>query len=242
MINHMKKNLLPMLMLVTITTPGYSQHGHPPISVSDYFRAFSQVPDSGKTVYTISLMVAVPNVRHPLALVSVPNPLHPKEVASASRWRMGHVFLMLHKGDSARQVTQYIGFYAQSPMRAYLSGKAVPSKIIDNGKHRFDAALTMRLNAHQFQEVLNYVLLHAHQPYSVFRYNCVHFALGAINTVRSRPLVPHVKRVPGLNPQGLLFPGNMYQLICQMRSGPEAGNVYVAAKDTCAGASYGKIH
>ncbi len=228
-----------MLIMVSLTTPGYSQQRHPPISVSDYFRAFNQVPDSGKTTYTISIMVAVPNVRHPQALVSLPNPLHPKEMAKASKWRMGHVFLMLCKSDSTRQVTQYIGFYAQSPLRAYLSGKAVPSKIIDNGKHRFDAALSMRLSAQQFQEVLNYVILHARQPYSVFRYNCVHFALGAINLVRSRPLAPHVKHVPGLSPMGLLFPGNVYQLICQMRSGPEGKNICVAPKDSCVGASYG---
>lgn len=228
-----------MLMLVSLTTPGYSQHGHPPISVTDYFRAFNQVPDSGKTIYTLSLMVAVPSLKHPKALVSVPNPLHPKEVVSGSKWRMGHVFLMLSKSDSTRLVTQYIGFYAQSPVRAYLSGKAVPSKIIDNGKHRFDAALTMRVNAQQFQEVLNYVILHAHQPYSVFRYNCVHFALGAVNAVRSRPLVPHVKHLPGISPEGLLFPGNVYQMICQMRSGPEGKNVCLAPRDTCVGLSSG---
>jgi hypothetical protein len=66
-------------------------------------------------------MVAVPSLKHPKALVSVPNPLHPKEVVSGSKWRMGHVFLMLSKSDSTRLVTQYIGFYAQSPVRAYLS-------------------------------------------------------------------------------------------------------------------------
>ena len=101
------------------------------------------------------------------------------------------------------------------------------SRLIDNGRHVYDAGMVLRLTPAAWDSVLERLRLDARRRYSILRFNCVHYALDAFNTPRARPLSPPLARFPGQLQGGYLTPNGVYLLLCTMRSGPEGKDVVV---------------
>ncbi|TDW96152.1 hypothetical protein [Dinghuibacter silviterrae] len=176
---------------------------------------FSRVPSGPSTRYTVELLVSIPDTAHPRALFTWP------------RGRLGHVFLGLSKTTDTTRVVEYLGFYARSPFLAFTTGLPVKSRLADNHGHVYNAGIRLRLTAGAWDTLLVRLREDAGRRYSILSFNCVHYALDVVNSVRRKPLSPPLARVPGRASGGYLTPNGVYILLCTMRSGPEGKDIIV---------------
>jgi hypothetical protein len=177
--------------------------------------SFARVPSGPSTRYTVELLVAIPDTAHPRALFTWP------------RVRLGHVFLGLSKTNDTNHAVLYLGFYARSPVLAFTTGLPVRSRLADNHGHPYSAGLRLRLTEGAWDTLLTRIRADAGRRYSVLGYNCVHYALDVVNSVRRKPLHPPLARFAGQKTGGYLTPNGVYILLCSMRSGPEGKDIVV---------------
>jgi hypothetical protein len=208
----MRKKFIPVAVLFLMAGPCYGQQKKP-VSLRTYIDRFALVPNDEKTQYMVELLVAIPDTNHP------------KRLFSFRRGKMGHVFIGLSKSNGPKQVVEYLGFYARSPLPALLlaigTGASGVSAIRDNQGHAFNAKLDMKVNAKQFDSVLTCLLRNSTKKYSLFRYNCVNYSLDAFNSVRVQPL----------HPEGLvLTPNSLYLLLRRSGEAMQFGQASISGK------------
>lgn len=212
----MKKKFIPVALLFITAGPCYGQHKvHGPIPIQVYLEKYALVPDNERTSYLVELLVAVPDTNHPQRMFSWTN------------GKLGHVFLGLSKSNGSKEVAEYLGFYARSPVMAITTGKAVASGIRDNEGHYYNAAIGMHLTAAQFDTVLACLQRNGSKSYSLLKYNCVNFSLDAFNSVRHHPLHPAGIHLEGVGKDGWLTPGGVYALLYYMQTGPEGEQIVI---------------
>lgn len=167
------------------------QAGNPAIDLSQFFVCFGNVPDNNATTYQASLLVKVPNPANP-------NVMWIPGLADG----VGHTFIQLTKTSGTNSVTQIIGFYGEGGgyIAATALGFSVPSKIVDNSGHPYNAKLTASLSSSQFSYLLNELGDDAKNSYNLSSYNCTTYALDAFNTVSPVDLDPPYMSIPGQEP------------------------------------------
>jgi hypothetical protein len=183
----------------------------------------ARIPSGPSTRYALELLVSIPDTTHPRSLFSLP------------RGRLGHVFLGLCKAEGDRKAVAYLGFYARSPLLAFGTGLPVPSRMADNARHAYNAGIVTTLTGAQFDTVLARLQRDGRRKYSIFRYNCVHYALDVFNATRAQPLTPSLLRLGTWDRRGYLTPNSVYLLLSAMRSGPEKQNVILRSGRASAG-------
>ena len=191
----------------------------PAIDVDAWLRCFNTIPDEGAS-FSVSICADLPVDDDPSVNVNL--------YTGAT----GHCFLQLQKSNGAQSITQVLGFTAQNALSALVQADAfVPSKIVDNGGHKYDASITMRLNASAFTTIMeNIRQLSGTMPYSITRYDCLDFDLAVVNAVRGNaPLV-----LPTVTQQGNAFSyistgERFYNYLYDMKMGgsPEAANIWL---------------
>jgi hypothetical protein len=187
----------------------------PAIDVQAWMKCFAGIPDVGSQC-SVSIFADLPVNDDPNLFFN---------------WysgNTGHAFLQLTKTNAGQSISQLIGFTAVKPLAALVSNGAVAGKIVDNGGHKYNASLTMHVNPQQFGTELKEIeYLSGTISYSIENYNCVDFALQAINAIRGgSPLSIPKYPIPGQlgisnTPEGL------YKLLTGMKAagGVEAGNI-----------------
>jgi len=188
----------------------------PGIDVSSYLKCFSTLPDAGAycsvTIYC-----------------DLPVNDDPSIIFNWYTGATGHVFLQLTKTNIDKTITQYLGFQPQKPLQSMTASLPVASKIVDNGGHKWNAALTMPISADQLNSIITKIIfLSSIMSYSITEYNCVDFALQVINTVRGvNPLVIPGYQIPGQPASLSNTPEGLYRLLDAMkaRGGPESKNI-----------------
>jgi hypothetical protein len=218
---------LIVVLLPSLTGNANGQAHHDSASPDSLFACFSNIPDNDSTRYSLALLVTIPSGKHPRALFSWP------------RGKLGHVFLELSKSNGSQRMVQYVGFYALSPALAFCSGQPVPSRMKDNGRHPYNARMTMQLTSAQFKTVLRSLVQNARKKYSVYQYNCVNYALDVVNSVRLRPLRPPSVHVPGLLHTNLITPNAVYRLLCHLPAVAKGETINVLDVPALAEVSHG---
>jgi hypothetical protein len=187
----------------------------PAINVSAYMQCFSSIPDAGAqcsvTIYA-----------------DLPVNDNPQFIFNWNSGAVGHSFLQLTKTGTGGSVTQVIGFTASKPFQAMVSPGAVPSKIVDNQGHKFNASLTMNITSAQLNLEIATIEALSTINYDIVNYNCVNFSVQVLNAVRSGiPLVVPDFQIPGASQALSSTPEGLYILLSQMKKagGPEAGNI-----------------
>lgn len=175
--------------------PGITSYSKPGINLAAYLKCFSTIPDAGAS-YTASLFVDLPINDDPTQIFN--------QVTGA----VGHCFLGLTKTGSSQSVAQYFGFASTQPFSAIV-GTVTPGKVVDNTGHKYNASLSIPVNAGQFGIAMNKISSLSGSNYDLNKFNCVDFALSVINSFRpTTPIIPAIAQMPGGGlsidtPQGL---------------------------------------
>jgi hypothetical protein len=207
--------------LLLATTPG--------IDLQRYFNCFDNVPSDANTTYTASLLVKVPNTSNPSVMWD------PTQADG-----VGHTFIELTKTNGTTSITQYIGFYGQGGVlystEAAL-GFSVPSKLVDNSSHLYNAKLSINLSGDQFSQLLNDLQSYSMAKYNLSSYNCTTYGLSAFNNVLPTPLNPPAMAIPGQavgdTPNGLFI-----TMESMPANGPD-GQVSISSAPQTAGSGHG---
>ncbi|HTR29914.1 MAG TPA: hypothetical protein VMH27_11635 [Puia sp.] len=204
------------------------QASKPGIDLSLYFECFGNVPDNSATTYQASLLVKVPNPANPGIMWD------PGQTDG-----VGHTFIQLTKTNGKNSVTQIIGFYGEGGPYAVVTalGYSVPSKMVDNSGHPYNAKLTAGLTSSQFSYLLNELEVDAKNSYNLSSYNCTTYALDAFNMVLPVDLNPPFLAIPGQLPGQT--PNGLFEELQAMGSAP-AANVSVSVSSAVLTAGSGK--
>jgi hypothetical protein len=200
----------------------------PAIDLDDWFKCFALLPDAGAN-YSVTLCADLPDDNDPAINV---NPM---------TGATGHTFLQLTKSSGGQSATQVIGFTAQKALTAVLNpDDFVPSKVVDNAGHKYDASITMYTNTDGFNAVLEQMKLSAPSPYSIAHFDCLDYDLAVVNTIRGGiPLF--LTPDPGSNIFSRISTGErLYPVLEDMKwaGGPEANNIIIGGP-MWAGPSHG---
>jgi hypothetical protein len=185
----------------------------PAINIHSYMNCFAAIPDAGAqcsvTIYT-----------------DLPVNDDPTMIFNFNTGAVGHSFLQLTKSGSGQSVTQVIGFTATKPFQAMISPGAVPSKIVDNQGHKYNASLRMNITPAQLSTEISTIETLSSSQYDIINYNCVNFSVQVLNAIRlTNPLVVPLMQIPGATPLSST-PEGLYVLLSRMKEGgPEALNI-----------------
>ena len=193
--------------------------GKPGIDLDAWLKCFTNIPDDGATC-SITICADLPVDNDPTANVNF--------YSGAT----GHCFMELKKTNGAQSVTQVIGFTAQDPLAAIIHGdEFVPGKLVDNAGHKYDASITMNINASAFNIALEEMkLLSANPAYSITRFDCLDFDLAVFNSIRrNNPLTLPKMYNTGSTWDVVSTGERFYEMLSDMKQygDPEAANIYV---------------
>lgn len=146
------------------------------VDVKKYINCFGSVPDAGAS-YSISISSDIPVDSDPTALFDW------------SQQTPGHSYITLNKTSGASTISQNIGFYPSSGLKA-TTGNATDSKIADDAGHEFNARYTINISGTQFQSALSAVNLYSSFQYIISSFNCTDFALHVFNDAGGNLSVP----------------------------------------------------
>jgi hypothetical protein len=199
-------------ILINFETSSYS----PAIDINAYLKCFSTLPDNGATC-SITIYCDLPVNDDPSVIFN---------------WytgATGHVFLGLSKTNIDRTINQFIGFQPQKPFQSIIAGVPVASKMVDNGGHKWNAALTMTVSPDQLNSLISQIIfLSSSMLYSITTYNCVDFALQVINGVRGvNPILIPKFQIPGQPLSNSNTPEGLYKELSAMKlgGGADANNI-----------------
>jgi hypothetical protein len=205
------------------------QAAKPAIDLTAYFDCFNNVPNTAATTYSASLLVKVPDPTDPDIMWD------PTQADG-----VGHTFMELTKSDGITTITQYIGFYGQGGV-AYSAetaiGFSVPSKMVDNSGHPYNASLTVSLSGGQFADLLTSLQSYSMAKYNLSSYNCTTYALSAFNTVLPTALNPSPMAIPGQVAGDT--PNGLFALMQTMPANGPDGQVAISNAPQTAGAGHG---
>jgi hypothetical protein len=186
------------------------------IDISKFLKCFSSIPDNGATC-SIEILADIP----------VDN--DPNKFFNWSTGSPGHTFIQISKSNGSQNVTQNIGFYPVSGWKTIFTTDPIESKLVDNGKHEFNASLKMNLTTEQLKKALNQLEHLSTKKYDIDEYNCTDLALEVFNLSRANPLVIPRYHIPnGSAYGGTSTPQGLYQQLKSMqRSGVETNNINI---------------
>ncbi len=201
--------------------------GLPAINVPSYLNCFSAIPDAGSqcsvTIYT-----------------DLPVNDDPTMIFNFNTGAVGHSFLKLTKSGSGQSISQVIGFTATRPFQAMIAPGAVPSKMVDNHGHKFNASLTMIITPAQLRTEIATIESLSGTPYDIVNFNCVSYSVTVMNAIRTgSPLEVPPMIQPGTMPLSST-PEGLYVLLSRMKAagGTDAPNI-VTDEVMFAGNSHG---
>ena len=204
------------------------QAAKPGIDLQQYFNCFDNVPSDANTTYSAALLVKVPST-------SNPNVMWDPTQADG----VGHTFIELTKTNGTTSYTQYIGFYGQGGLYGAETalGFSVPSKMVDNSGHPYNAKLTVNLSGTQFSQMLTDLQSYSMAKYNLSSYNCTTYALSAFDNVLPNDLTVPPMAIPGQavgdTPNGLFI-----ALEGLPANGPQ-GQVSISSAPQTAGTGHG---
>ena len=190
----------------------------PAIDLDAWIKCFTDIPDEGATC-SITICADLPDDNDPGVAVNF--------YSGAT----GHTFLQLRKTNGAQSVTQIIGFTAVNAVLAIAhADEFVPGKLVDNADHKYNASITMNVNASAFNTALGHMkLLSASTSYSITRFDCLDFDLSVINSIRgNNPLVLPKVYTTGNTFDAISTGERFYAMLSDMKAygDPEASNIY----------------
>jgi len=196
------------------------------IDPKKYTDCFGSIPDNGTTLYTVTISTDLPTDGHPEIFYNW-NERSP-----------GHAFIELNKSTPYGGVTQDFGFYPTSSWKLVtLDNVPLPSKLVDDGGHEYQARYTISVSAAQFQAAVNAVN-NARDQYSVSNYNCTDFALDVFNAAGGNLSIPR-HSIPGFEVDGgSNTPQGLYEKIQSMKDNGTANTTTTNNKEY-AGSSKG---
>lgn len=197
-----------------------------PIDLKKFLNCFGTVPDAGANcVITIS--------------TDIPMDGHPEQIFDWSQGNPGHAFIELWKmGANGSLISQNIGMYPSVGFSA-LSGLDVPSKMVDNAGHEYNARYSLSVNASQFQAAINTANNLGSQGYNIATFNCTDFALAVFNAAGGNLTIPG-RQIPGFpnGTTGSNTPQGLYQQLDAMK-GAGTQNIDVIGSKGYGGLSHG---
>ena len=191
-----------------------------------YTDCFAAVPDNSTTLYTVTISS------------DLPTDGHPEIFYNWSDGSPGHAFIELNKSTPYGGVSQGFGFYPKSSYKLVtLDNINLPSKIVDDGGHEYQARYTISVTAAQFQAAINAVNS-ARDSYNVGLYNCTDFALDVFNAAGGGLTIPR-HSIPGFEVDGgSNTPQGLYEKIQSMKNNGAANTTTTNNKEH-AGSSKG---
>lgn len=150
------------------------------VDLQKYVNCFGSSQEAAAT-YTVTISVDLP----------VDN--DPSRIFNWSDQSPGHTFIELYKNGSNGLVQQEIGFYPDHSWKT-VGGGNIPSKIVDDGGHEYQAKYTISVTPAQFAAALAAAKTYSSNPYNVASFNCADFALdifraaGGVLTVAQFPV------------------------------------------------------
>lgn len=168
------------------------------INIKNKLDCFNNVPSNSNTSYSVKICADIPVNSNPDYYLTVSVQPEP-----------GHVFLELTKTNGSISVTETIGFYPNSQVKATFQG-SVESRMFDNEYHEYDASMLKMLNELQFEVMLDAAKAYSKNDYQMTGFNCTQYALDVSNVVGNVQLTipPSVTYLP-LNNGGLPVPVNL---------------------------------
>ncbi len=197
------------------------------IDQKKYTDCFGSVPDGSTTLYTVTISS------------DLPTDGHPEIFYNWSDGSPGHAFIELNKSTPYGGVSQDFGFYPTSSYKLLPLDNSVslPSKIVDDGGHEYQARYTISVTAAQFQAAINAVNA-ARDTYNVGLYNCTDFALDVFNAAGGGFTIPR-HSIPGFEVDGgSNTPQGLYEKIQSMKNNGAANTTTTNNKEH-AGSSKG---
>ncbi|MES2329261.1 MAG: hypothetical protein V4539_06625 [Bacteroidota bacterium] len=210
--------------VITIDTE--SPENKDKIEPKKYTDCFGSIPDNNTTLYTVTISTDLPTDGHPEIFYNW-NDRSP-----------GHAFIELNKSTPYGGVTQDFGFYPTSSWKLVtLDNVTLPSKLVDDGGHEYQARYTISVSAAQFQAAI-YAVNSARDTYNVGNYNCTDFALDVFNAAGGNLSIPR-HSIPGFEVDGgSNTPQGLYEKIQSMQNGGTANTTTTNNKEY-AGSSKG---
>ena len=199
-----------------------------PIDVEKFINCFNAIPDAGATC-SIEIMADIP-------VDSDPN-----KIFNFGSNSPGHTFLNLRKSNGDKSVSQNIGFYPRSGLKAVLTNAPIDSKFVDNGQHEFNCALKLSITPAQLRSALIEMQRAKNYKYDLDNYNCTDWALDVFNATGGGLQVP-LYDIPGNYPSlGTRMPNGVYHKLREMENGdhPLAGAITIGILKGFAGNSSG---
>ncbi len=148
-----------------------TSYNNPAIDMNAWMMCFGMFPDNGSQC-AVTLYCDLPVDSDPSAVYN---------------WytgATGHVFLELNKTRGDQSISQVIGFTAIHPFAVFGPNDQVPSKTVDNGGHKYNASVKINVTAEGLRQVIEQVKIYtANYNYNISSFNCIQYALGALNTV-----------------------------------------------------------
>ncbi len=140
-----------------------------PRTLKSFIDCFGTISDNGAK-YKISISTDVPIDRYPW-MYALNLELSP-----------GHVFITLTKSNpiTGGEISQNIGFYPSVP-----SLSTIPSILVDDEMHPYNAQYSIEVNSLEFQNALNNASTFSTHEYNFYNFNCATFALGVFNSFRN---------------------------------------------------------
>jgi hypothetical protein len=133
-------------------------------------------------VYSITIAADIPDNKRPGKVYYKKEP--------------GHVFIILEQRDTttSESVAQVWGFYPVRPVSSVFL-RTVRCQLNDNGKRTYDARITKRLTAEEFEAVKQQAAALAKKKYNLNKYNCYDYAVELFNSIPGIEKLPvtHVK-------------------------------------------------
>jgi hypothetical protein len=171
-------------------------------------KAFQCFGDLDNTAtYSITLCADVPDNDSPL------KPLKGDET--------GHVFVILTKRTASTTVSRSFGFYPKHMLFTVFVHRS-RSKIADNGGRVYDIAITEKIDAQQFAQLLEYAIELSYLKYHLKKNNCYHYALALFNFVSEVKLKTKHIRLPFLFGKGGSPCGLYSELMKMKKNNPSA--------------------
>ncbi len=176
-----------------------------PIDVKKYLDCFGAVQEADAT-YTITIAT------------DIPVDGDPSRFFNWSNATPGHTYIELYKNSNAGLIQQNIGFYPNTGWKS-INDYFVPSKMVDNANHEYNARYTISVSNTQFQAALNAVQTYSNYNYNIATFNCTDFALEIFNAAGGDLYIPKYQ-IPGY-PNGTIgsnTPQGLYTELNQMAS------------------------
>lgn len=196
-----------------------------PVNIDKMLDCFNNVSNVNAH-YNVKIYVDIPDNNDPNDMVEWLNP--------------GHVFIRLEKVNGVEKVDQTFGFYPEKGSSS-LTCNPVNSIVVNNGnslsnsQHEYNASLLMNnISQSDFQTLINKVSSISSNNYDLNDYNCAHYALEIINSIRGTSLISEPMSWNMYVPPGSYIPiefsaspGGLYKKLKSMKDNndPEANNI-----------------